>query len=77
MVKIMSIASVRTARASTKGMAITLINEDEMYKFHKIEKLIEKEVRKLSLPSTLGEGPEWNIKSKKSIKKKYYKKRKN
>ena len=50
----------RTARADTKGMALTLINEDDMYKFAQIERLIEREVRKLSLPPELGNGPEWN-----------------
>ena len=50
----------RTARADATGMALTLINEDDMYKFHKIESLIETEVRKLPLPAQLGEGPQWN-----------------
>lgn len=50
----------RTARADATGMALTLINEDDMYKFHKIETLIETKVRKLPLPTELGEGPEWN-----------------
>lgn len=50
----------RTARADATGMALTLINEDDMYKFHKIEVLIESEVRKLPLPASIGEGPEWN-----------------
>ncbi len=52
----------RTARADTTGVAITFINEDDMYKFHKIEKLIEKEVKKLELPEFLGKGPEWSLK---------------
>lgn len=50
----------RTARAATSGLALTMINEDDMYKFHRIEQLIEKEVMKLPLPGDLGEGPEWN-----------------
>jgi len=52
----------RTARADATGMALTLINEDDMYKFHKIEQLIETEIRKLPLPTELGEGPNWNPK---------------
>lgn len=52
----------RTARADTTGVAITFINEDDMFKFHKIEKLIEKEVKKLDLPESLGEGPKWSLK---------------
>jgi superfamily II DNA/RNA helicase len=50
----------RTARASTKGEAITLINPRDMYKFAKIEKLIEKIIPKLIMPTALGEAPAWN-----------------
>ncbi len=49
----------RTARAASTGLAITLINEDDMYKFSRIEALIGKEVDKLPLPDDLGEGPIW------------------
>lgn len=52
----------RTARADATGMALTLINEEDMYKFHKIEQLIETEIRKLPLPNELGEGPNWDPK---------------
>lgn len=54
----------RTARAETTGIALTLINEDDMYKFGQIEKLIEDEVMKMPLPAELGEGPIWNPKMK-------------
>ncbi|RYD71854.1 MAG: DEAD/DEAH box helicase, partial [Sphingobacteriales bacterium] len=40
----------RTARASTKGTAITLVNGRDKRKFDNIEKLIEKEVPKMTLP---------------------------
>ena len=50
----------RTARAETKGEAITFVNEDDMYKFVRIERLIEREVPKLDLPKELGEGPKYN-----------------
>lgn len=50
----------RTARAETTGVALTLINEDDIHKFARIEKLIEKEVMKIPLPPELGEAPEWN-----------------
>lgn len=40
----------RTARASTKGTAITLINGRDKRKFENIEKLIEKEVQRITLP---------------------------
>jgi len=51
----------RTARAETTGVALTLINEDEMYKFSQIERLIEREVMKIPLPPELGEGPKWEV----------------
>jgi ATP-dependent RNA helicase RhlE len=47
----------RTARASSDGIAFTFINEDDMNRFGKIEKLIEKEIRKVKLPAHLGDGP--------------------
>jgi superfamily II DNA/RNA helicase len=53
----------RTARAETTGVALTLINPDDMQKFHHIEKLIEREVPKIALPKELGDGPEYKIHS--------------
>jgi ATP-dependent RNA helicase RhlE len=50
----------RTARAATKGVAFTLINEKDQRKFQSIEKLLEKEILKIKLPEFLGEGPEYN-----------------
>ena len=52
----------RTARASRKGEAFTLVVPDDMRRFGKIEKLIEKSVDKLKLPKGLGEGPKYNPK---------------
>jgi superfamily II DNA/RNA helicase len=49
----------RTARANTKGMAITLISEDDMYRFKKIERLIERKLDKKQPPASLGVGPSW------------------
>jgi superfamily II DNA/RNA helicase len=49
----------RTARADATGVALTLVNEDDMYKFHRIEQLIEREVFKIPMPEHLGEGPAW------------------
>lgn len=51
----------RTARADTTGVALTFVNPDDMYKFDKIEKLIEMEVMKIPMPKDLGEGPEWKV----------------
>lgn len=50
----------RTARASSTGVALTLINEKDQQKFHQIETLIEKPVQKLPLPESIGSGPEYN-----------------
>ena len=49
----------RTARASTQGVAITLINETDQKDFYDIERLIEKDVYKIPLPPEIGEGPEY------------------
>ncbi|MAO45530.1 MAG: ATP-dependent RNA helicase [Crocinitomicaceae bacterium] len=50
----------RTARASRKGEAFTLIVPDDMQRFGRIEKLIEKTVDKLDLPETVGDGPKYD-----------------
>ena len=50
----------RTARADTTGIAVTLVNEEEMYKFLRIERLIEKEILKSPIPADIGESPKWN-----------------
>ncbi|MGD9556514.1 MAG: DEAD/DEAH box helicase [Mangrovibacterium sp.] len=55
----------RTARASATGVALTLINADDMYKFEQIEKLIGQEVYKIPMPVELGPGPEWKVASRK------------
>ena len=53
----------RTARASTTGVAITLITPDDMGRFHRIEKLIEREIPKQPVPEDLGPTPQWNPRS--------------
>ena len=50
----------RTARADSKGVALTFISDKDQYKFHDIETLIEQEVEKIPLPKHIGEGPEYN-----------------
>jgi len=78
----------RTARADTTGIALTMINPDDMYKFKRIEELIETEVYKVPLGEEYGPTPEWNPKSrgggrggskgggfKRGGKKKFYKKK--
>ncbi len=58
----------RTARADSTGVALTFVNQDDMYKFQQIERLIETEVMKLKIPKPIGESPEW--KPNASLKKK-------
>jgi len=43
----------RTARAATKGTAITLVNGRDKRKFDNIEKLIEKQVQRMQLPESI------------------------
>jgi superfamily II DNA/RNA helicase len=50
----------RTARAESDGVAITLISEEEQYKFARIEKLLEKEVLKSPVPEEFGESPKYD-----------------
>ncbi|HEY9116368.1 MAG TPA: C-terminal helicase domain-containing protein, partial [Roseivirga sp.] len=54
----------RTARAASEGEAVTFINPDDMYKFSRIETMMEAEVRKIQPPASIGEGPEYNPKSR-------------
>lgn len=54
----------RTARANTKGEAITLVNEKDMRKLASIQRLIGYEINTLTLPEELGPGPEFKITSK-------------
>lgn len=49
----------RTARADRDGVAITFVNEDDMFAFHQIEKFLGKEIKKNPLPEGCGEGPEY------------------
>ena len=52
----------RTARADTTGVAITLINQDDMHDFSKIEELIDTVIHKLEIPPEMGESPKWDPK---------------
>ncbi len=52
----------RTARAKGTGVALSLVNPDDMYKIERIEKLIEGEILKLSIPPEIGKSPEWSVK---------------
>jgi len=67
----------RTARADTTGIALTMINPADMYKFKRIEELIETNVYKVPVPEEFGPAPEWNPKSRpQGGGRKFYKKKK-
>lgn len=53
----------RTARADETGVALTMVNEDEMFKFKRIEEFIGNEIMKIPLPPQFGEAPVWNPKA--------------
>ena len=56
----------RTARAKTEGMAVTLISQEDMFKFTKIERLIDRELEKDQPPESFGIGPQWRSPERKS-----------
>lgn len=64
----------RTARASSKGEAITFINDLDQQKFFKIENLIGSEITKLPLPEYLGVAPVYE--PEKKAKKKPFRRKK-
>jgi superfamily II DNA/RNA helicase len=67
----------RTARAETKGTAITFINERDQRRFFSIESLIGREIEKVKLPTELGDGPSYQPQEKreKSFKRPFNKPR--
>lgn len=58
----------RTARAETKGEAITFINDRDMRKFGQIEALIGDEIPKLTLPNGIAPGPVYDPQKKPAAK---------
>ena len=70
----------RTARAASKGTAITLVNPKDKRRLANIEKLIERQIERMQLPAHLGEAPsEEAVSSEKKNypqkKKKFFKKK--
>ena len=59
----------RTARADSKGEAITFVNDKDRYKFNNIEQLIGMEITKLELPEHIGEAPTFKSSSPRGDKK--------
>jgi superfamily II DNA/RNA helicase len=51
----------RTARAERSGLAISFINKEDVYRFHQIEKLIERTIHKIPLPLDFPPGPEYKL----------------
>jgi superfamily II DNA/RNA helicase len=54
----------RTARANTQGEAYTLINEKDLPKLARIERLIEAEIPRLAYPEGMGTAPDWTVSSR-------------
>lgn len=59
----------RTARADSKGEAITFVNDKDQYKFKRIESLIGMEIEKIPLPEGFEKGPDYKGSHEKSGKK--------
>ncbi|MCR4592529.1 MAG: DEAD/DEAH box helicase [Bacteroidaceae bacterium] len=59
----------RTARAGKNGRSITLVSDKDQQYFARIERFLEKDVEKLPIPKSLGEGPAYNkdLKTKKKF----------
>ena len=49
----------RTARAERDGVAITLIADEDIWLFRKIERFLKREITKNPLPEGIGAGPEY------------------
>ena len=59
----------RTARAEKSGVAITLVNPEDMKNLEKIQKLIGYNIQTMQVPQELGEQPTWSIAGQQSKKK--------
>jgi superfamily II DNA/RNA helicase len=65
----------RTARAERDGIAITLVSDDEIYLFKRIEKFLGREIEKNVVPAELGEAPDYKSDKAHSTTANRYKKR--
>lgn len=54
----------RTARAEAQGMAITLVSEDEQFRFKRIEDFLGKIIYKIPLSAEIGAAPAYDPKQK-------------
>jgi len=66
----------RTARANTKGEAITFVNPKDMQRMQRIEKLIEREFEKENCPEELGSSPKWEVRAGSGKKKRPFQRKK-
>ena len=51
----------RTARAENSGEAITLVTPEDARYWGKIERFLQKDIQRLTLPSSLGDAPDSNL----------------
>ncbi len=56
----------RTARAGAQGEAITMVSDEDLQDFRKIERFLGKEVQKRELPKDIGEAPDPKRKGKRN-----------
>ena len=59
----------RTARADRDGRAVTFVSPDDIRYFQQIERFLEREITKNTLPDELGDGPEYKSAEPKRRKK--------
>ena len=59
----------RTARADRDGRAVTFVSPDDIRYFQQIERFLEREITKNTLPDGLGDGPEYKSEEPKRRKK--------
>jgi len=59
----------RTARAESKGTAISFVNEEDQLKMMNVEELIERTLDKLNTPTEIGDSPKYDPKSQIGSKK--------
>ena len=62
----------RTARAGKNGRSITLVSDKDQQYFARIERFLEKDVEKLPIPQSLGEGPVYNKEPKTKKKRNFH-----
>ncbi len=64
----------RTARAERTGTAFSFINQKDQSRFQRIEKMIDRTIEKLPLPSGFGPAPEYQPRNERSRHRKPFKK---